>query len=164
MNKVYLSLGSNIGNKVDNLDKAVDILRNNTSIHKLIVSDYYTTDPMGYVDQDEFVNIAVGLTTDLEPLRLLDLCQLIEEKLERKRLIHWGPRSIDVDIIYYDDIEINESRLIVPHPRMYERNFVLTPLKEIAPELTILGSHIDVLLDKVEKGGVRKMNHGQKTT
>jgi len=157
MHKVYLSLGSNIGDKVDYLDKAVDILRKNALIHKLNVSSYYQTDPVGYEDQDVFVNIAIGLETDLSPYEMLDVCQSIEEDLNRVRLIRWGPRTIDVDIILFDEIRMEEELLTIPHPRMHERAFVLVPIKEIACDLMINGRHIDELLDALDVSGVRKL-------
>lgn len=155
MHKVYLSLGSNLGNKVDYLDKAVEELKKNDFIHKVKVSSYYSTDPVGYLDQDEFVNIAVSLETSLEPLLLLDICQNIELLLNRVRLIHWGPRTIDIDIILYDDLTMNNERLVIPHPRAMERSFVLIPLKELDSSLEINGQDLSSLIHKDD--GVRKM-------
>lgn len=157
MHKVFLSLGSNIGDKVDYLDKAVDILRKNAFIHNLNQSSYYQTDPVGYEDQDIFVNIAVSLETDLSPYDILALCGDIEKELNRVRLIRWGPRTIDVDIILYDDIKMDEELLTIPHPRMHERAFVLVPIKEIESELMIGHRHIDELLDTLDVSGVRKI-------
>ena len=160
MHRVFLSLGSNMGIKRDNLDKAVDILKNHEDIHKVKVSSYYVTDPVGYLDQDIFMNIAVEIETDLEPMPMLDLCQDIEKKLHRKRIIHWGPRSIDVDIILFDDMTLNDEVLTIPHPRMFERGFVLVPLMELDNKLVIKNVNIEELIKNVDVKGVRKITNG----
>lgn len=157
VHKVYLSMGSNIGNKVDYLDKAVDAFKKSEDIHNVKVSSYYSTDPVGYLNQDEFVNIAVELDTQLNPYDLLDLCHKIENDLDRVRTIRWGPRTIDIDIILYDDIEMNEEELIIPHPRMKERGFVLIPLLELNRELIIGKDKLTDLIDSIKDDGVRKM-------
>lgn len=157
MPKVYLSLGSNMGQKVDYLDKAVDYLKKNDFIHMVKVSSYYQTDPVGYEDQDVFVNIVVELETDLSPYKMLDLCQQIENDLDRVRLIRWGPRTIDVDIVLFEDIQLDEAVLTIPHPRMHERAFVLVPLKEIASDIVVNNRHIDELLGTLDVSGVRKL-------
>ena len=91
----------------------------------------YVTEPVGYADQDDFYNICISFETDLEPMELLDLSQSIEQELKRVRLIKNGPRTIDLDILLYGDLKINNKRLIVPHERMFERAFVLIPLSEL---------------------------------
>ena len=119
MSEAYLSLGSNMGDRIDNLSRAVALLNRPSE---------GVTAPVGYKDQDDFLNICVKVKTDLEPLALLSLCQKIEETLHRVRTIRWGPRTIDVDILTYDDLQISTQRLTIPHPRMYERGFVQVPL------------------------------------
>lgn len=156
MHKAYLSLGSNIGNKVDYLDKAVDILKKNKDIHNLKVSHYYQTDPVGYLDQDVFVNIAVYIETNLSPLALLDVCQSVETALDRIRVIRWGPRTIDVDIICMGEDMVTE-RLILPHPRAHERAFVLVPINELNPALKIGDKAVNQWLENVDTTGVRKI-------
>lgn len=160
MHRVFLSLGSNMGIKEDNLDKAVDMLKNNDFIHNVNVSSYYVTDPVGYVDQDSFVNIAVELYTELNPMQMLELCQSIEEKLHRKRIIRWGPRTIDVDIILFDDLESDDEILTLPHPRMHERGFVLVPLLELDDQLMIRNVNIKEIIKNVNIEGVRKICNG----
>ena len=129
MSEAYLSLGSNMGDRIDNLSRAVALLdRPSEGVEVEQVSPVFETAPVGYKDQDDFLNICVKIKTDLEPLALLSLCQKIEETLHRVRTIRWGPRTIDVDILTYDDLEINTQRLTIPHPRMYERGFVQVPL------------------------------------
>jgi 2-amino-4-hydroxy-6-hydroxymethyldihydropteridine diphosphokinase len=157
MHKAYLSLGSNIGQKVDYLDKAVDYLKNSDFIHKLIQSSYYTTDPVGYLNQDEFVNIALYIETSLDPNALLLLCHDVENALDRERIIRWGPRTIDVDIILYDDLISHEAELTLPHPRAHERGFVLIPLFELNQNLVIKGRPIKELIESLPPDGVRKM-------
>lgn len=157
MNRVFLSLGSNMGIKKDNLDKAVDILKNNEFIHSMKVSSYYTTDPVGYLEQDVFINIAVELETTLEPLKMLELCHHIEETLHRKRIVRWGPRTIDVDIILFNDIVSDDEVLTLPHPRAYERGFVLVPMMELDSRLKINDTEISELIKSVDLQGVRKI-------
>jgi len=157
MHKVYLSLGSNIGDSVNYLDKAVDILDKHELIHNIKVSSYYQTDPVGYLDQDVFVNIAVCLETDLSPYELLEVCQEIEEALERVRVVRWGPRTIDVDIILFDDVQMTDEKLTIPHPRMHERAFVLVTIAELDNTLIVLNKSIKSLIDLVDSSGVRKL-------
>lgn len=157
MHNAYLSLGSNIGNREDNINKAISILSNNIAIEIKEVSSFYETEPVGYIQQDLFVNIAIHIATSLEPYELLRQCQDIEEKLKRKRIIHWGPRSIDVDILLYDELENADEELIIPHPRMTERAFVMIPLCEIAPTLIIQGRNIKDIIIGIEGQGINKL-------
>lgn len=129
MSEAYLSLGSNMGDRIKNLSRAVALLnRPEEGVRVKQVSPVFETAPVGYKEQDDFLNICVLVETDLEPLALLAVCQKVEEALHRERIIRWGPRTIDVDILTYDDLEINTQRLTIPHPRMYERGFVQVPL------------------------------------
>ncbi|MBI9013456.1 MAG: 2-amino-4-hydroxy-6-hydroxymethyldihydropteridine diphosphokinase [Clostridiales bacterium] len=157
MHRVFLSLGSNLGKKVDYLDNAVDMIKKNKFIHNVKVSSMYQTDPVGYLDQDVFVNIAVVLETTLAPYDLLKVCQEIEKTLNRERLIRWGPRTIDVDIILYDDLKLDDKTLTIPHPRMHERAFVLVPICELDSELVIQSQKIQTLIETVDVSGVRKI-------
>ncbi|MDO9573930.1 MAG: 2-amino-4-hydroxy-6-hydroxymethyldihydropteridine diphosphokinase [Candidatus Contubernalis sp.] len=153
MARVYLGLGTNLGNKQENLEKALDFLNSHGQFQVLKVSSFYETEPVGYEDQDKFLNAAVVGETILSPYELLDLCHEIENDLKRVRTIRWGPRTIDVDILLYDSREIlDEPRLIIPHPRMIEREFVLAPLAEIAPEAVHpgTGKSIAALLRKLK--------------
>lgn len=133
MNKSYLSLGSNMGNRLEMLKQAVSLLKEHPSIDVMKISSLYETDPVGYTEQDAFLNIVVYLQTELSAHELLDVCQSIETELNRKREIRWGPRTIDLDILLYNQDEVNSARLIIPHPRMHERAFVLVPLLELDP-------------------------------
>ncbi len=150
MEKVYLSLGSNIGDRVSFLNEAINFIKNNKYIENVEISSFYETDPRGYVEQDRFVNCVVSLKTDLEALDLLTFCQSIEKKLKRIRLFRWGPRTIDVDILLYGSLELKTHKLTIPHERMYERAFVLIPLSE-------LDSSFLEIANKLESQGVNKL-------
>ena len=128
MTEVFLSLGSNMGDRMDHLLSAVKMLRAEEHIYDVESSPVFETAPVGYLDQDPFLNICVRLHTDLTPTALLNVCQKIENTLLRKRVIHWGPRTIDLDILTYGKRKVNTKRLQIPHPRMQERGFVQVPL------------------------------------
>lgn len=132
MTDVYLSLGTNIGEREQNLKKAVALLRQKKGIRIQAVSSIYETAPIGLVEQPSFLNICLYVTTDASPYEMLEICQSIENELGRVREIRWGPRIIDLDILLYNQETIVADHLIIPHPRMYERAFVLVPLMEIA--------------------------------
>lgn len=147
MNLSYLSLGSNMGNRFEMLRQAVSQLANHAAIRITRISSLYETDPVGYTDQEPFLNMVVELETGLESLPLLDVCQEIEQNLQRKRLVRWGPRTIDLDILLYNQDNLETERLTVPHPRMHERAFVLIPLLEVNPGFEVA--------DTFEAEGVR---------
>lgn len=131
MTRVYLSLGSNLGERIAYLKQAVGRLGRSPHIQVEAVSKIYETSPVGGVEQGAFLNIAVRLTTSLAPLDLLDVMQAIERNLKRERLIHWGPRTIDIDLLYYGDQVIQTERLTVPHQELFNRLFVLVPLMDV---------------------------------
>ncbi|MFA1822962.1 2-amino-4-hydroxy-6-hydroxymethyldihydropteridine diphosphokinase [Virgibacillus oceani] len=133
MNTVYLALGTNIEPREKHLNQALDFLKNE-QITILQQSSIYETAPVGYTDQADFLNMVIKLETDLSPIELLDYCQKIEQELGRKHTIRFGPRTIDLDILLYNNEDINKERLMIPHPRMHERAFVLIPLCEVAPK------------------------------
>lgn len=131
--KVYIGLGSNLGDKEKNLDEALAKL-NNRSCKVEKVSPKYCTKPVGYTDQDDFLNCAAELKTLYTPEELIKFMLDIEKELKRERIIRWGPRTIDLDVLLYDDIVSHKQEIIIPHPRMQERLFVLKPLNDIAAE------------------------------
>ncbi|AGA67658.1 2-amino-4-hydroxy-6-hydroxymethyldihydropteridine pyrophosphokinase [Desulfitobacterium dichloroeliminans LMG P-21439] len=135
--KAYLSLGSNLGDRGDYLEKSCLKLMAHPDIQVLKKSSIYETKPWGKTDQSDFWNQVLEIETSLTPLALLDYCQEVENSLGRERLIHWGPRTIDIDLLNYDNKLWDDHRLILPHPRMEQREFVLAPLREIAPELVL---------------------------
>ncbi len=131
-NKAYIALGSNMGDKENNLNIALKKIEDEfTKVKK--VSSFIVTKPVGYLDQDDFLNGACILETIYEPHELLKKLLSVELELKRERKIKWGPRTIDLDILLFNDYIITEDDLIIPHPRLNERLFVLDPLCEIAP-------------------------------
>lgn len=132
MPRAFIGLGSNMGNTEETLNEALRMIDLHPEIKVIEVSTIYLTEPVGYVDQPWFSNCVAELETDLTPLRLLDVLQEIEEILGRVRTIRWGPRTVDLDILLYDKLNIDNDRLTIPHPRMKERAFVMIPLSEIA--------------------------------
>lgn len=142
MAKVFIGIGSNLVDKKKNIQNAIKSVKEKCKILK--ASSLCETEPVAYKKQDWFLNCAIEVGTELEPLELLDFLQSIEKKMGRVRTIKNGPRIIDLDILFYDDKIINEPNLTVPHPRLHERLFVLEPLKEIAPEFVhpVLGKRV----------------------
>ena len=135
--RAYLGIGGNIGEKRANIEAAIALLNENSAIEVTKISSYYETEPVGYTDQDWFLNVVVEVETKLSPEELLAACQEVENELKRVRLIRWGPRTIDVDVLLYEGYESQDEILTVPHPRMTERAFVMVPLYEIAKDLII---------------------------
>ncbi|MDR7080325.1 2-amino-4-hydroxy-6-hydroxymethyldihydropteridine diphosphokinase [Neobacillus niacini] len=136
-NRAFISLGSNIENRYDYLSEAIEKLSNHSSIQLVNNSSVYETDPVGYEDQDLFLNMVIEIMTSFSAHELLDYCLRVESDLGRKREIHWGPRTIDLDILLYNQENIETEKLVIPHPRMLEREFVMIPLSEIRPDLII---------------------------
>jgi dihydroneopterin aldolase/2-amino-4-hydroxy-6-hydroxymethyldihydropteridine diphosphokinase len=130
--RAYIGLGSNIGDKEENLNSALQLMNSGTTTVEK-VSSFYGTKPVGYEDQDNFVNCAAEIKTLLTPKELIKFLLHIEKELKRERIIRWGPRTIDLDVLLYDDIITSFEEIIIPHPRMHERLFVLKPLSDIAP-------------------------------
>lgn len=135
--KAYLGIGGNIGDKRDNIESAIEMLKENSSVEVKQVSSFYETEPVGYTDQEWFLNVVVEIETTLPPYELLEFCQHIEAELKRVRLIRWGPRTIDVDILLYEGYESTDEKLTVPHPRMTERAFAMVPLYELNKDIFI---------------------------
>ncbi len=131
--KVYIALGSNIGNKQQYLNNAVDAVNKDEQCIVKEVSDFIITEPVGEVEQDDFLNACMKIYTLYSPYELLRFLNKTENDFGRERLIHWGPRTLDLDIIMYDDLIINEKELTIPHAEMMNRRFVLEPLSQIAP-------------------------------
>lgn len=160
MVRIYLSLGSNMGDREANLQEAVRLLKEKVRVRR--VSALYETEPWGFTDQDRFLNIALEGETDLTPLDLLDFTQGIETAMKRVKTRVYGPRIIDVDILLYGDVEMEEDRLTIPHPKMKERAFVLIPLQEIAEDLTIGKDNLTDLVAGVDEKAVTRLEafHG----
>jgi dihydroneopterin aldolase / 2-amino-4-hydroxy-6-hydroxymethyldihydropteridine diphosphokinase len=131
----YLSIGSNLGHKEQNLRSSIELLNQDELTRVTKTSSFIITKPYGGVEQDDFLNGALEIKTLRNPDELLELISKIESELKRVRTIHWGPRTIDLDILFYDSIVMNTEKLVIPHPEMKNREFVLEPLCEIAPHL-----------------------------
>lgn len=137
MTKVLLSLGSNLGDSIDILNHAIDDIKGKDGIKKVKVSPFYKTKPVGFLDQDDFVNLALSLETDIDSYELLEFLSSLEQKYKRVRLFKDGPRTLDIDIIAYGDTRSDDKKLTLPHPRMQKRAFVLAPLKDIEPDFSV---------------------------
>lgn len=137
MNRAYLGLGSNMGDRQSYLKQACKMLNKHEQISILKISKIYETKAWGYIQQEDFLNICVEVDTLLKPMELLEVCQQIEEKLNRVRTIRWGPRTIDVDILFFNHIISKDEKLILPHPRIKERAFVIIPLMDLNSNLII---------------------------
>ncbi|NDL66548.1 2-amino-4-hydroxy-6-hydroxymethyldihydropteridine diphosphokinase [Anaerotalea alkaliphila] len=131
--RAYVALGSNLGDREETIRQALERMGKERGIRLGRCSTLVETEPVGYLEQGPFINGVVELRTLLEPAVLLEKLQEMENALHRERIIRWGPRTIDLDILLYDDLVLEGGDLIVPHPRMLERGFVMEPLKEIAP-------------------------------
>ena len=136
-NKAYIALGSNMGDRFGYLTEAIILLERHEDISVVNTSSVYETDPVGYTDQGQFLNMAIKVETSLEPVELLDTCLEIELKLDRKREMKWGPRTLDLDILLFNHENVETEKLTIPHPRMSERAFVILPLIEMEPNLTL---------------------------
>lgn len=131
--KAYLSIGSNMGDREGYLDFAIDSLNALADTRVTSVSDYLETDPYGEIEQDKFLNGALEIETLKTPQELLETINGIEKEAHRERLIHWGPRTLDIDILFYEDVIMMEENLVIPHVEIPKREFVLEPLSAIAP-------------------------------
>ncbi|WP_019230021.1 2-amino-4-hydroxy-6-hydroxymethyldihydropteridine diphosphokinase [Sedimentibacter sp. B4] len=156
MSKIYLSLGTNLGNTKENLTHAVQLLSEKINILK--TSSFYETEPVGYKDQPWFMNIVVEGTTHLSPEDLLVFTQSIEQAMKRVKTIVNGPRIIDVDILLYEDVKLNTETLIIPHPRMTERAFVMYPLFEISPDLLIEGKSLKNIMENFKGEEIKRLD------
>ena len=154
----YLSIGSNIGNRLETFQRAIRLLDENDEIKIESISSIYETDPIGYTDQACFLNAVIKVSTSLRSEKLLQACLYIENELGRKREIRWGPRTLDLDILLYNQENIETESVFVPHPRMHERAFVIIPLMELDPDIELpnVNAPLDDILNQIpDKEGVR---------
>lgn len=132
-NKVYIAAGSNLGDKEETLKEAIYIIDKRKDCVVTKVSNFYTTDPVGYEDQDQFANCVFEINTLQTPSELMDTLLEVEKDFKRERIIRWGPRTLDLDIIFYNDIISYDEHILIPHPRAHERQFVMKPMCDINP-------------------------------
>ncbi len=154
MKTVYIALGTNLGNRLANLREAIDFFSPELRVTR--ESTIYETPPWGYIEQPAFLNMVIEAETKLAPRALLSYLKDKEKNLGRVKNFRNGPRLIDLDILFYDNLILDEKKLTIPHPRLHERAFVLVPLAEIAPEFMhpLFGEKINVLLQDVDISGI----------
>ena len=158
LHQAYLSFGANLGNRQANILQALQYTQTRASVKN--ISSFYETEPEGFLDQPMFLNIACELDTVLSPSDLLRFLKWIEKRMGRQASFRNAPRPIDIDILFYDDLVLNNTDLMLPHPRLVERAFVLVPLAEIAPDLVhpVLNMRVTEMLNRVDQTGVRNMD------
>ena len=159
MAEALVAFGGNVRDARTTLDRALAAFCDGTAIRLTARSSDYSTPPWGVTEQPRFVNLAIAAETSLTPQALLARAQAIERAFGRDRAKErrWGPRLLDIDLLAYDDIVLEEQNLTLPHPRMFERAFVLVPLAEIAPERVIAGRRVRDALAAVDTGGIEKL-------
>ncbi|RIJ24143.1 2-amino-4-hydroxy-6-hydroxymethyldihydropteridine diphosphokinase [Henriciella barbarensis] len=157
MTSAALAFGSNLGDSAGMIGRAIEALDAMTGVSVTARSSLYATPPWGVEDQPDFVNACALVETGLAPLELLIACKDLEAALGRMPGERWGPRFIDIDVLWMDGVSVESERLTLPHPRMTERAFVLVPLTEIAPELIVGGRAVADWVSSVEAGGIRKL-------
>jgi 2-amino-4-hydroxy-6-hydroxymethyldihydropteridine diphosphokinase len=157
--EALLALGGNVGDVRDTLDRAIAALCDGKDVRLCARSSDYRTPPWGVEDQPPFINLAIAVETGLAAHALLARAQAVEREFGRARAHEqrWGPRPIDIDLIAYDDLALDSPDLTLPHPRLFERAFVLVPLAEIAPERQIGGIRVREALARVDRTGVEKL-------
>lgn len=165
MTRVYIGLGSNLATPLQQLRNALAALAALPHTHLIAQSAFYASDPLGPADQPRYVNAVAALDTTLSPLALLDALQTIElEQGRTRKAERWGPRTLDLDILLFGDLQLNEPRLIVPHYHMHARAFVLYPLAEIAPDLQLPdGRALSELLDACPYTGLERLCEAAQT-
>jgi 2-amino-4-hydroxy-6-hydroxymethyldihydropteridine diphosphokinase len=157
--EAFIALGGNVGDVRSTFDQAVALLCDGRAIRLRARSSDYRTPPWGVTDQPPFVNAVIAVVTSLGPHDLLARAKECERALgrDRARERRWGPRTIDIDLLAYDDVAVHDAELILPHPRLLERGFVLVPLAEIAPNLEIGGVAVQDALSRVNQSGIEKL-------
>jgi 2-amino-4-hydroxy-6-hydroxymethyldihydropteridine diphosphokinase len=160
MAEALVGLGGNIGEVRATLDRAVAAFCDESDVRLVAQSSDYATPPWGVVDQPPFVNRCIAIETKLTPRALLDRALAVERTLgrDRARERRWGPRPVDIDLLAYDDVAIAEPDLTLPHPRLFERAFVLVPLAEIVPDRVIAGVRVCDALARVDTRGIEKLD------
>ena len=159
MAETFIALGGNVGDVRSTFDQAIAMLSDGPEVRITARSSDYQTLPWGVTDQPPFTNAVIAVSTTLAPHQLLARAQACERALgrDRARERHWGPRTVDLDILAYDDLVLNDATLTLPHPHLFERAFVLVPLAEIAPDRVIAGVSVHEALKRVDASGIEKL-------
>ncbi len=152
-----IALGSNLGDKADNIETAIGLLTDRGDIRLVARSRNFATEPWGKTDQDWFVNACISVATVLPARALLERCQEIERRMGRIPTEKWGPRIIDLDLLIYRDSVVREPDLVLPHPHIKDRAFVLAPLMDIAPDAVLENQSVRTLYEAIDLGGVRPL-------
>jgi 2-amino-4-hydroxy-6-hydroxymethyldihydropteridine diphosphokinase len=157
--EAFIALGGNVGDVRATFDAAIAMLCDGRDVRLLARSSDYRTPPWGIADQPPFTNSVIAVSTTLAPHALLARAQGCERALgrDRAREQHWGPRPIDLDILAYDNVVLNDATLTLPHPHLFERAFVLVPLAEIAPDCVIAGNRVSDALQRVDTAGIETL-------
>jgi 2-amino-4-hydroxy-6-hydroxymethyldihydropteridine diphosphokinase len=159
MAEAFVALGGNIGDARRTLDQAVAMLCDGAAVRLLARSSDYRTPPWGVSQQPPFINLCLAVATELSPHRLLARAQDVERSLGRDRAHErrWGPRTVDIDLLAYDEVTLDDGDLILPHPRLFERAFVLVPLAEIAADRRIAGIRVGDALARLDPAGIERL-------
>jgi 2-amino-4-hydroxy-6-hydroxymethyldihydropteridine diphosphokinase len=159
--EAFIALGGNVGDVRATFDQAISLLCDDNAIRLTARSSDYRTPPWGFTEQPPFTNAVIAVSTTLAPHALLARAQACERALGRDRARareqRWGPRPIDLDLLAYDDVVLNDATLTLPHPHMFERAFVLVPLAEIAPDRVIAGIRVSDALKRVDTASIEKL-------
>jgi 2-amino-4-hydroxy-6-hydroxymethyldihydropteridine diphosphokinase len=157
--EAFIALGGNVGDVRATFDQAISLLCDGPGVRLLARSSDYRTPPWGITNQPPFTNAVIAVSTTLAPHALLTCAQACERALgrDRAREQHWGPRPIDLDMLAYDDLVLNDATLTLPHPHLFERAFVLVPLAEIAADRVIAGVSVRDALKRVDASGIEKL-------
>lgn len=157
MSTAFIGLGSNLGDRAAQIVFALEMLEKNPCITQVRSSSFYETTPVGPVTQDDFLNAVAEIETTLEPIQLLTCLLEIERAAGRTRDIRWGPRTLDLDLLAYDQVELQSKQLTLPHPEAAGRSFVLTPWAELAPDWRLSNRSIAEWLAELDSRGVHRM-------
>jgi len=157
--EAFIALGGNVGDVQTTFDRAIAMLCDGEAVRLKARSSDYRTPPWGLTDQPDYINAVIAVTTSLGPYELLARAQECERALgrDRTREQRWGPRAIDLDLLAYDNVAVDDRELILPHPHLFERGFVLVPLAEIASDREIDGIVVSEALGRVDKSGIEKL-------
>ena len=156
MTPAFIALGANLGDPVAQLREAAQRLRDTTGLHSVQLSPIYFSAPVGVVDQPRFANAAVRLETSLDAHELLAVCHSVERAMGRVRTVRWGPRTIDLDLIFFGTLRVADEALTLPHPRWSERAFVVQPIYDLAPDLIIDGVALSETLARLDRSDLQR--------